>query len=409
MPGTVHCRLTGDPLDLVLDLGRQPLGNGFIAEATDDEYFYPLKCGFSERSNLFQLIEQPTPSLMFHSDYAFFSGTSSRMAKHFGDVAESLRQRGYLVGPDAFVVEIGSNDGIFLESFATKGMRHIGIEPSGAVADVAESKGVHVMREFFDRALAQRIAEEQGKADVIFAANVLCHIPDLRELTEGISALLKDDGRLIFEDPYLGDVIRLGSYDQIYDEHVFLFSALSVQAIFATVGMELINLEPQPTHGGSMRYTLAKFGRRAPAPVVADVLALERAQGLDRTSTFHEFAVRVEGSGRQLRRELEDLKRGGRAIAAYGATSKSTTIYNYAGIGPDLIDFICDNTPAKIGRLSPGVHIPIVAEVKFRTDTPDVAFLAAWNHAAEVRERNPLFEAQGGRWLTHVPRVQFLD
>lgn len=408
MPVQSNCRLTGEPLDLVLDLGRQPLGNGFLEEPISDEYFYPLQCGFSESSRLFQLMEQPEPSLMFHQDYAFFSGTSSRMVKHFESFADSVIRRGYIAGPDSFIVELGSNDGIFLRNFASKGIAHLGVEPSGAVADISEQRGVSVMRAFFDRSTAQRIQNERGPADVISAANVMCHIPDLQGLADGIALLLKEDGVLIFEDPYLGDVIRLGSYDQIYDEHVFLFSALSVQAIFDMVGMELIDLEPQQTHGGSMRYTLGKSGRHDPKPIVGEILAAEIAQGLHQTCTYHEFAVRVAESGRQLREALEALKRDGRTIAAYGATSKSTTIYNFAGIGADHIDFICDNTPIKIGKLSPGVHIPIVEEEYFRTYSPDVAFLAAWNHEREIREHNVAFETGGGRWLTHVPKVRFL-
>ena len=409
MPSQSNCRLTGEPLDLVLDLGRQPLGNGFLSEPTSDEYFYPLRCGFSESSRLFQLMEQPEPSLMFHQNYAFFSSTSVRMIEHFKAFADSLIGRGYIGQPESFIVELGSNDGIFLCNFAAKGIAHLGVEPSGTVADMSEQQGVRVIRGFFDRSLAESILSEHGPADVITAANVLCHIPDLQELMCGVDLLLKENGVLIFEDPYLGDVIRLGSYDQIYDEHVFLFSALSVQAIFDTVGMELINLEPQSTHGGSMRYTLGRKGRHAPKTIVKELLSAETAQGLDRTSTYHEFAARVADSARQLREALEKLKQDGRAIAAYGATSKSTTIYNYAGIGPDHIDFICDNSPTKIGKLSPGVHIPIVAEEHFRTNPPDVAFLAAWNHEREVREHNVAFEIGGGRWLAHVPKVRLLD
>jgi hypothetical protein len=403
------CRLTGDPLELVIDLGQQPLGNGFLAEPTPDEYFYSLQCGFSESSQLFQLIEQPDPSLMFHNGYAFFSGTSNRMVKHFAAFADSVIEHGYINGPDSFIVELGSNDGIFIRNFAAKGIPHLGVEPSGAVADASEQHGVNVVREFFDSSLAQRIIDERGPADVISAANVMCHIPNLQELACGIALLLKDDGVLIFEDPYLGDVIRLGSYDQIYDEHVFLFSALSVKSIFGTVGMELINLEPQTTHGGSMRYTVAKKGSRTPSSIVDEVLAAEITQGLHQTATYHDFALRVAKSASKLRQRLEELKVEGRSVAAYGATSKSTTIYNYAGIGPDHIDFICDNTPIKIGKLSPGMHIPIVAEEEFRVNTPDVAFLSAWNHEREVRDHNAAFESGGGRWLTHVPQVRFLD
>ncbi len=410
MSRVTTCRISGSPLELVLDLGLQPLGNGFLLpNQYADEYFFSLQCGFSEVSRLFQLIEQPAPEMMFHQDYAFFSGTSQRMKQHFTEFADDVIAKGFITGASSFIVELGSNDGIFLTHFAQKGIPHLGVEPSGAVADVAESQGITVTREFFDTGLAQRIRDEHGQADVISAANVMCHIPDINELAQGIALLLKEDGVLIFEDPYLGDIIRLTSYDQIYDEHVFLFSALSVQSIFNTVGMELIDLQPQSTHGGSMRYTLAEMGRRAISPTVQEILDRELTQGLDKTDTFVQFALRVKESGAALRSRMQELRSQGKTIAAYGATSKSTTIYNYAGIGPDLIDYICDNTPLKQGKFSPGAHIPIFPEDRFRDTPPDYAFLAAWNHEKELRERNRAFEEAGGRWITHVPEVHILD
>ena len=410
MTRTSNCRLSASPLELVLDLGRQPLGNGFLLPANfSEEYFFSLQCGFSEDSRLFQLVEQPAPELMFHQDYAFFSGTSQRMKQHFAKFASDVIAKGFVKDTSSFIVELGSNDGIFLTHFAQKGISHLGVEPSGAVADVAEAHGITVTREFFDTRLAEQILAEYGPADVISAANVMCHIPDINELAKGIALLLKEDGVLIFEDPYLGDVIRLTSYDQIYDEHVFLFSALSVQSIFETVGMELIDLEPQSTHGGSMRYTLAKRGSRLVSPAVPEILNHELNQGLDKVETFIQFALRVKKSGDALLSKMQDLRSQGKTIAAYGATSKSTTIYNYAGIGPELIDYICDNTPLKQGKFSPGIHIPIFSEDRFRDTPPDYAFLAAWNHEIELRNHNKDFEENGGRWITHVPEVHILD
>lgn len=402
-----RCRLSGGALEVVLDLGRQPLGNGFLSSFDRPEFFYSLRCGFNAESRLFQLIDQPSPELMFHQDYAFFSGTSRRMAAHFESFADSVIGRGF-VSDDGLVVELGSNDGILLKNFAGRGIRHLGIEPSGDVADVAESQGIRVTREFFDPDLAARILEEDGPADLVVAANVMCHIPDVRGLASGIALLLKSDGVLVFEDPYLGDVVRLGSYDQIYDEHVFLFSALSVKEIFAGVGMELIDVEPQTTHGGSMRYTLAKAGCRDRSAAVEELLSVERSEGLHLVETFRAFAARVDESGRALRLTLENLASQGQRVAAYGATSKSTTVYNYAGIGPELISLVYDNTPSKVGKLTPGRHIPVVDESRFATDPPDVAFLAAWNHEREIMDRHRAFAERGGRWLTHVPQVRFL-
>lgn len=407
MTNIQNCRLTGSPLEVVLDLGQQPLGNGFVTSIHSQEYFYPLQCGFSQKSLLFQLVFQPEPGLMFHDDYAFFSGTSRGMSAHFEKFADDQFTKGHAF-PDSFVVEIGSNDGILLQHFAKRGVRHLGVEPSGGVAEVAESQGISVLREFFDPQVAARVLAEEGPADLIIAANVLCHIPDVSGLAQAIELLLKPNGVLVFEDPYLGDVIRLGSYDQIYDEHVFLFSALSVSEIFNTVGMEIIDVQHQVTHGGSMRYTLAKTGMHKPTSAVDELIASELEQGLNVIGTYKDFANRMAESADHLRNTLGELAGQGRRVVAYGATSKSTTIYNYAGIGPDLINCIYDNTESKIGKLTPGTHIPIVKEAAFLDDFPDVTFLAAWNHEQEILARNHVYLENGGRWLTHVPNVRFL-
>jgi SAM-dependent methyltransferase len=403
-----RCRLNSKPLDVVLDLGQQPLGNGFLASPEADEYTFHLQCGFNEDSRLFQLCKQPAPELMFHDDYAFFTGTSKYMAQHFSEFSESIASSRQMSGPDPLIVEIGSNDGTFLKRFAETGVRHVGVEPSGDVAAVAEDMGIEVRREFFDETSALSIRDKHGVANVISAANVICHIPDIRGFAAAVESLLAEDGIFVFEEPYLGDVIEKTSYDQIYDEHVYLFSGLSVNAIFESVGLVLVAMEHQTTHGGSMRYTIGRASTSEADESVEHFLEQERLLGLHRTETYIRFAQSVDLSAYHLREELEDLRRRGFEVAGYGATSKSTTIYNYADIGTEHISYICDNSATKIGKWSPGVHIPIMPESRFRSDPPDVAFLAAWNHATEIRRKNTAFEEGGGRWLTHVPGVGYV-
>ena len=402
-----NCRVSGEALVPVLDLGTQPLANAFrsVGDATE-EFFFPLQVGFAEESKMFQLLVQPPPEMMFHEDYAFFSGTSAYMARHFADYHAFVRGLG--VGHGGFVVEIGSNDGILLRHFAEGGMRHLGIEPSSNVADVARRAGLNVLSEFFSAELAAEILQEHGPADAIVAANVMCHIPAIRDVARAVSILLDSSGVFVFEEPYLGDIISKASYDQIYDEHVFFFSALSVRQAFQDFGLDLVDVVPQPTHGGSMRYVLAPCGSREPRPSVAALLAQEGALGLGRVDTFVRFAERVARSRESLRSLLGELSADGRRVVGYAATSKSTTILNYCGIGPNSIEYICDTTPVKQGKLTPGMHIPVVPHEDFVRDRPDVAFLFAWNHAEEVLSNEQDFWARGGRWLTHVPTVRMM-
>ena len=389
-----------------MSFGKMPIANGFlVSEEFANEYFFELAPAFCPSCNMVQIIDQPDPERMFHENYAFFSGTSRYMTEHFKHFAESI-DNDYLAGKeDPFVVELGSNDGIMLQNFASKGVRHLGIEPSENVADVARAKGIETISEFFNKELAEKIVAVHGRADAILAANVMCHIPDLHSVAAGVSALLKPDGVLVFEDPYLGDVIEKTSYDQIYDEHVFVFSALSVSRAFAEHGLVLVDVLPQITHGGSMRYVLAPKGSREASTAVAAQIDKEISLGIDKAETYETFRENCEKSRDDLMKVLNDLKAAGKRVVGYGATSKSTTVTAYCGITPDHVEYISDTTPTKQGKFSPGAHIPVKPYDAFKSDYPDYALLFAWNHKMEIMENEGDFAAAGGKWINYVPGV----
>lgn len=400
------CRVCGTSIQPFMSFGRMPIANGFLnAGEVDDEYFFELAPAFCERCCMFQLIEQPDPEKMFHSQYAFYSSTSRYMQAHFERFATSV-MAGPLTGrTDPFVVELGSNDGIMLQHFQRRGIRHLGVEPSVNVADVARARGIATVSEFFGNALAQRITREHGPADAVIAANVMCHISDIFGVANGVRQILKEDGVFIFEDPYLGDMISKTSYDQIYDEHVFIFSATSISNAFAPHGLELIDVQPQTTHGGSMRYVLARQGSHPTSSAVKETLVKEKELGLEKVETYSRFRQNCERSRTDLRDVLETARRGGKRVVGYGATSKSTTVINFCGITPEHIEFISDTTPIKQDKLSPGAHIPVRPYSEFQSRYPDLALLFAWNHAAEIREKEQAFITSGGRWIVYVPQV----
>ena len=393
-----------------MSFGRMPIANGFLkVEEIPSEYFFELAPAFCEPCGMFQLVEQPPPDKMFHGQYAFYSSTSRYMQVHFEKFAQSVISGVLADRADPFVVELGSNDGIMLRNFHARGMRHLGVEPSVNVAEVARSRGINTISAFFGVKLAGEIEAENGRADAILAANVMCHIPDLPGVADGVRRLLKPDGVFVFEDPYLGDMIAKTAYDQIYDEHVFIFSATSVKNAFAPHGLELVDVAPQKTHGGSMRYTLAPMKSRPATSAVGECLARERKQGLGRPETYVQFKQNCETSRSRLMEMLNSLRREGRRVVGYGATSKSTTVTNYCGITPEHVEFISDTTPIKQGKLSPGAHIPVRPYDEFVRAFPDYALLFAWNHADEIRENEQSFVGGGGRWIVYVPEVKVVS
>jgi len=400
------CLISGAETETFLSFGKMPIANGFLEPSEfEKEHFFELKVGYCPESKMVQLTELVERERMFHENYAFFSSTSRRMAEHFARFAEFVRTKYLATASDPFVVEIGSNDGIMLQNFAKQSIRHLGIEPSANVAKVALDKGIRTISEFFDEALAQRIVAEHGQADAFMGANVMCHIPYMHSVMAGIRLLLKPTGVLVFEDPYLGDIIQKTSYDQIYDEHAFYFSVASVEYLVQRHGLELIDVVGQPVHGDSMRYVIAHRGAYPVSENVVRQRHFEQELGLERAETYRQFASNVARSKEELMTLLQDLKRQGKRVAAYGATSKSTTVTNYCGITPDLVEYISDTTPIKQGKFSPGAHIPVVSHEAFAKRYPDLALLFAWNHAEEIMANEQAYRAQGGKFILYVPKV----
>mgnify|MGYP006073225401 CR=1 FL=1 len=402
------CLICNSEIKPFISYGKMPIANGFLKTSSfKDEYFFDMEVAHCNNCSMVQLIETPERQLMFNENYAFFSGTSQAMKSHFKYFAKSVNER-FLTEKDPFVVEIGSNDGIMLQNFKEWGVRHLGIEPSANVAQVAMDKGINTIVKFFDKKLADKIVEENGQADAFIAANVMCHIPYFHSIVEGISKLVKKTGIVVFEDPYIGDVIEKTSYDQIYDEHTFLFSVNSINHAFKNYGMEVFDVEHQETHGGSMRYIIGHVGQRDISDKAKNQIKKESQLRLNDSETYEIFKNNCEKSRIELKKLLVELKEKGMSVAGYGATSKSTTILNYSDIGPDLLSYICDNTPIKQGKFSPGKHVPIVPIDKFRNNYPDYVVLFAYNHAKEIMEKEKEFTENGGKWILYVPNIHII-
>ena len=402
------CLICDSEYSSFVDFGVMPIANAFATkEQIKNEYTFPMKVGFCGNCNMVQLVEQPDREKMFHENYAFFSSTSNYMKEHFKLFTNSVSELQDL-NENSFVVEVGCNDGILLENFIIDDIPCLGVEPSENVAQVAMEKGIEVIMKFFDRPLAEHILQSHQKADAILSANVMCHIPYIHSIYDGVKTLLKEDGVFIFEDPYLGEIIEKTSFDQIYDEHVFLFSALSVNYLANMHDLELVNVEPQITHGGSMRYTIAHKGIKTVSQNVIKLIDQEKKLGLDKKQSYLSFTDNVNKIKNDLINLLTKLKNDGKKVVAYGATSKSTTVTNYFGITPDLVECIYDTTPIKQNKLSPGAHIPVLPYDQFRDSDPDYVLLFAWNHATEIMKKESDYMGHDRHWITYIPNVKVI-
>ncbi len=390
-----------------LDLLNQPITNSYINKINNknikNEFFYNLSIGFNKKNYLVSLLNPINPKRQYTDKYAHRASQSITMNESFKTIALKLKKK---FNPK-LSLEIGSNDGVFLKNF--KKDRILAVEPCSNLAKITRNKGYYTYGNFWNKALVKKILKKTNKIDLIYSANTISHIPNLKETFDAISVALSDNGVFVFEDPYIGSVIKMNSYDQFYDEHVHLFSLLAISNLVKKSNLKIFDVELLNTHGGSLRYYVTKNSAKyKETHKVKNLKKKEIKQGLHKFNTYKKFSNRVRKSKKDLLKLLKRLKKKGKKIISYGATYKSATIYNYCNIGTNFIDYVLDSTKNKQGKFTPGKHIPIIDSVDGIKKDVDFAFLGAWNFAKEIKKKEFSFLKRGGKFITHVPNVKII-
>lgn len=400
------CRSCGGALSLELvDLGAQPLANGYLTEAAlaRPEPRYPLRAVVCDDCRLVQLDHGVPPAMLF-SDYAYLSSTSSSWLAHAQRFAEAAIPR-FGLGPESLVVEVASNDGYLLRHFGERGVPVLGIEPAANVAATARALGIPTEVRFFDRACAEALRAEGRRADLLVANNVLAHVPDINGFVAGLSRLLAPEGRLSLEFPHLLRLLEQVQFDTIYHEHVFYYSLLSAERLLARHGLTVIDVEQLPTHGGSLRLWAGHRDVSVDAvmPAVAELRAEEAAAGLAGTAVYRAFADAVPALIESLLAVLREARGQGQRIVGLGAAAKGNVLLNAAAIGPALIDCLLDASPTKQGRFAPGSRLPILPPERLTELRPDLVVILPWNLEAELIAKHRAVFDWGGRFLVPIP------
>ncbi|MBO6518861.1 MAG: class I SAM-dependent methyltransferase [Rhodospirillales bacterium] len=398
------CRICGGS-DLVryLSLGEQPPSNAFIAASeTAAEQRFPLDVYHCATCGLSQLLDVVAAEDIF-DDYVYLSSTSRALCNHYQGMIDSIIAL-LQPPPDSLVIDVGCNDGITLNCYPKSTYRTLGVEPSSA-GQYARERGFEIVERFFNEQCGRDIAASHGPAKIVTATNVFAHVDDIAGFAAGVRNVLDDDGVFVIEFPYLVDMIEELYFDTIYHEHLSYLSLAPLEHLFADVGLRAFRVERAEV--GASGPALRLFVCRAEAGYethqsISDMQAAEEAWGVGQIDAYERFAERVRETGDALVELMRGLKTNGAKIAAYGAPAKGNTLLNFIQADTSLIDVVAENNDLKIGKVTPGTHIPIVSDDEFLAGGYTHALLLAWNYLDFFLDKSP-FIKDGGKFIVPVP------
>lgn len=405
------CRLCGsNHLDLVLPILPSAIGDAFIPKELlhEKQETYSLDTYLCLSCGHLQNLDVVNPEILFRN-YTYCTSVSLNLVEHFRKYAQDI-SASLAIAKNSLVVEIGSNDGSLLNAFKNLGMRIQGVDPARNIALTATKSGIPTIPDFFTQAIAQQIVKEQGKASLVCANNVFAHADNIEEIVKGIRALLSDDGVFVFEVSYVPDIINNFVFDTIYHEHVSHHALIPLERFFNRLDMTLFDVARINSKGGSIRgfAQVRSSGKRPQSDSLKQMMEDEKRNGILQPEIYRNFFQDIQKRKEKTLSFLNNAIDQGQTIAAYGASTTTTTLLYHFELSK-LISFIIDDNPLKQGMYSPGNKIPVLPSSELKTQRPDVVIILAWIYAEPIIKKNAEYLQAGGKFLVPLPDARVVS
>ena len=409
----MKCRHCKEKLKLpLINLGSAPPSNAYLSNQTlhSPERWFPLRVLVCERCWLVQTEDFAEADYLFDKEYAYFSSFSTSWLQHSKQYVNDMIER-FSLNKKSHVIEIAANDGYLLQYVKKANIPCTGIEPTSKAAQAARKKGIDIIESFFGVKLAKELVKKGKQADLITAKNVLAHVPDINDFVKGVSLLLKPQGKVTFEFPHLLNLINKHQFDTIYHEHFSYLSLTTLETIFKKNGLQIFDVEEQPTHGGSLRLFAQRYdtGLLSVSNKVNDLTKKEIKAGIRTRDYYKNFQKKANIIKDNLLSFLIKAKKNNKKVVAYGAAAKGNTLLNYAGIRPDLVNYVVDRNPNKQNKFMPGSRIPIRDESFLKKDNPDYILILPWNLKNEIIKQIVSNTNFAGKFVIAIPKLEIIE
>lgn len=393
-----------------INLGHQPSAGALLTRSGLDEpeTRYPLRLMICKNCGLGQLDYVVDGKVLFSdTQYVYRTGISAPLREHLRLLAEEVvaKER---VPEQSLCVDVGSNDGTLLTAFRNLGMRTVGVEPTN-MAKVAEKENkITTIQSFFNEEVARKIVKKHGKAKVITFTNVFAHMATLGQVMRGLKILLDKDGVVVTESQYLLDIFERNQFDQIYHEHVRIYSLKSLTKLFPHYAMEVFDAKHVKTREGSIRAYAGWKDKHPLSPGVKKLLQREEKAGLFNPSAWAKWRANVHKSRDQFLELAHKAKKRGHQLVADSCPTRGVVLMNFFGLHGGLVPYIAQLPGTeKVGKYMAGTHNPVVSNKVLLKDKPEYVLILAW-HFADFIIKNWRAKGLKSKFIIPLPKFKII-
>ena len=401
------CRLCDSKnLKNFIDFKKMPLAGAFLSKSEiKNEHLYPMAMQFCQNCTSVQ-VNTVIPLNTLFKKYFYFSSNIKTLVEHFLNLSKIISKK-YLKNSGK-VLEIGCNDGVFLNHMVKKdNIKCIGVDPARNVIKKIKDKRITTYNIPFDFELSKKIKSRFTDIDLIVSSFSFGHIDDMKSVAKGIDHLLNKNGIFIFEIYYLGTVIKELQYDMMYHEHMTYYTIKSLKKFLAKYNLRIFDIEKIKLRSGSLRFSCCRIdNKRKSSKNVSKFSDVENKYGFNKLSYLKNYNNKIYKTKTDIIEIIKKIKKNNKTVYGYGASGRGTIIMNYCGLDKTYLDYVVDDAPAKRGKYTPGTHVKIVSwEDLKKIGYPDYFVLFAWPFLAEISKKRSEYLKSGGKFIVPLPKV----